>query len=79
MADLSERDRAIVEKLAAGATKKAVAEEYGLTRNRIAEIEMLAFFLKSEPDLARACSKRELPSVVFLWSRGYTINPPKRP
>lgn len=72
------RDRAIWNARKRGSKVKDLARENDVSTARIAAICIEQSFIEQEPEIANACSDRELPSAAFLWSRGYTVTPPKR-
>lgn len=74
----ADRDREIWNARKRGSKVKDLAKEHGVSTARIAGICIEQSFIEQEPEIANGCSQRERPSAAFLWSRGYTVIPPKR-
>jgi orotate phosphoribosyltransferase len=74
---MSDRDREIYLRLLKGETQQTLAGEFKLSRGRINDIFVEVDFATNNPKLASILSDRERPLAAFLWSRGYSIIPPK--
>jgi hypothetical protein len=73
----AQRDLAIYRAFRSGTSKTALAKEYKITRQRVADICDAQSWVENNTELLPHIEWREIPSIVLLDRRGFTIVPPK--
>ncbi len=70
----SDRNQKIVLERCAGAKQVALAEKYGISKERIKQICDEAEYCEQFPELTKTMTAREIWAATFLWKRGFSVS-----